>query len=320
MRTWLKFESNSGRRKEGLGCMANESAGSGRVVAGSVLERDAGALLSNRFRHDKIHCRLRGDQLRRLIGTLEERNSSAAELEWAAVSERFAEDPERARMELSEGFELRVTIQGEGGEELFGKVAEVFDAPGFPELLKSVYIRSDTALSVPHNYVPRNGFELLLDFTRPSVFSLGASPSSRTPNGSHFTVWGLDPSWVSGVYHEVVTSLERHSSVKWLHREAVFDILLWFVGFPSSLLLCREVSQGVESLQAPFLEAAAYVYLFLLGLVVFRLAFQYARWVYPVVECDGGGSRVGAHRFAMFSLSLAVAGSAIYAAISALFS
>jgi hypothetical protein len=101
-----------------------------------------------------------------------------------------------------------------------------------------------------------------------------------------------------------------------LHTHYIYDLLLAVVGFPASLAWIYEIDKlarksGIEMPTALF--AAICVYITLMVLILFRLLFNYARWVFPRVEGPDRMKRgPWKHRAALATLSSGLFSAAIY--------
>ena len=143
------------------------------------------------------------DDLCKLLHILQERNYTAGDMEVAnfkQLDQTDGEYEENKRI-LHDGFELKITLLGTDGQELYGTINKVFDSPNFPDQIKSIFVGSQIPLQVSHNYYIRNSFRLFLDFSKPGLFNLSFLPSQATPNESIIAVQGYDSSWVDGVFH-----------------------------------------------------------------------------------------------------------------------
>lgn len=280
--------------------------------------------ITNRLSLDRVSCSLDKQDLRRFLVLLQERVTAAAELEVANFQQlnQTNEDFGNNKVLLRAGFGIRPTVTGQNGQELYGTVEDVFDSPNFPEVVKSVYINSEIYLKAVYNYTPRNSFEIFFDFSRPEIFDFTLGPSERTPNESKVKVQGSDATWVNGLFHEIQGFINDHKAkAPWLHRHSVYDILLWFVGYPLGFWACFKVSQLFPSFNGagPFLKAALYVYLFLIALVGLRALFHYGRWVFPAGEYRHPNSKSLRHRAILGALSLGLVGTVLYDILKAVF-
>jgi len=238
-------------------------------------------------------------ELRRLLELLQERAYSAAEFEFSnpLLVGKPANEVAQLRVAICDGYGFFITVTGFDGSQLNGTVAEVFDSPNFPRDVATIFVDSATKLR-NQNYAPRNSLALFVDFRRPPIFDFNLMPSHATENGSYFSARGLDATWVRGVYHEVESFVrERSITARLLHRHSVYDVLLFFLGFPLAFWAAYRVSPLIQSVgSSEFLRAGLYLYVWLLTLWLFRAAFHYARWLWPLIEYRREGSKAGVHR------------------------
>nr|MBC8552988.1 hypothetical protein [Candidatus Brocadiales bacterium] len=98
--------------------------------------------INNRQKMDVSSLSLDKDDLRRFCDILQERANSAAELEVGLFqqNEQNDEQYEANKQTLKESFQLKVTISGKDGEELWGSIEEVFASANLPEQVKSLYV------------------------------------------------------------------------------------------------------------------------------------------------------------------------------------
>lgn len=280
--------------------------------------------VTNRLTLDRVSCSLDKDELRRLLSILQERANAAADLEIASfqqldqTDEIFAENKNLIR----EAFDLRITVTGQNGQELYGPVDEVFDSPNYPVDVKFVYINSENVLKGTYNYTPHNSFEIFFDFSKPDIFDFTIFPSQPTPNETNIKVRGRNATWANGVFREIQQFLSEHAGGgSWLHKHSVYDGLLWFLGYPLVFWICFKLSPVLPGSgdSGPFIKAALYVYVALVVLVGLRALFHYARWVFPTAEYRGEKSRSGVHKATLWALTLGLIGSFLYDILKSLF-
>ena len=263
-------------------------------------------------------CTFSKDDLETLCEILQESSYAAAEEEIINYTpiDRPLEQILADRELLRSGFELKVTVRGIDDKVLFGTIPAVFNSPRFPDKVKSLYINSESDLRDLHNWSPRNRFELLLDFTKSKFFNLSLSPSISTPNGSHFFVTGLNSDWVSGVYRKVTDFIkEKRTHRRFLHRHSIYDGLVLCGGLPFAFSIAFKLSSWIDTLfgeVSGILESAAHVYVFFLSLHLFRALFDYARWIFPIVEYKSSTNTARKHRYILGGLVVAVFGNFLY--------
>lgn len=274
--------------------------------------------INNRLKMDVVSLSLDKEDLKRFCDILQERSNSAAEIEVGLFEQREQTDEQfKANKEtLKNSFELKITISGKNGEELWGTIEEVFSSVNFPDEVKSLYVDSESTLRHVHNYYPNNSFKIFIDFNKPKIFDLSLLPSRSTPNESNVEVKGYDATWVNGVFSEIKKFInERSSTLSIVHAHSIYDILLWVLGLPASFWVCSKLSSQIESAFAPdntFATSALYVYAFIATLFVFRVLFHYLRWVCPLVEYRSKGNKMLAHRAILAILCIGWFGQFIY--------
>ena len=145
------------------------------------MEQQSRAFLTNTLSMTIPSCSLSKEDLRKLIDKLQEYSISASDIEITHFNKRFEnQDPpkdlETMIKNLKEAFELRLTVTGTEGQELFGTIKEVFEHNNFPDQVLTVFIDSTLALKANHNYFPRNHFQLFLDFGKPRLVDFSITP------------------------------------------------------------------------------------------------------------------------------------------------
>ena len=276
------------------------------------------AILTTELSQQITACTFSKDDLKTLCEILQESSYAAAEEEITNYTplDRPAEQILTDRESLRSGFELKVTVRGIDDKVLFGTISAVFSSPRFPDKVKTLYINSELDLKDLYNWSPRNRFELLLDFTKPELFNLSLSPSISTPNASKISVTGLNSDWVSGVYRKVTDFIkEKKTFRRFFHRHSVYDLLLLSVGFPFSFWVAYKLSGLINTTFggfSVFVQNGAYVCLFFLVLHLFNILFDYARWIFPIVEYKEAKDTAQKHRMFLYALLFAVFGNFLY--------
>lgn len=252
------------------------------------------------------------EDLYRFLQILQERSYAAGDIEVANYEKGDQSDEtyEANKKILREGFNLKPTIVSADGKELWGAVKDIFKSPNFPDQLKSVYINSEIPLKSIYNYNPTNSFEIFIDFSKPDLFNLSFLPSQETPNESNIKVQGYDATWVHGVFNEFNNFIKnKPSKIKWLHLHSVYDMLVWFLAIPFSFWVSYRLSDIINKVfldVSVFLLNGLYIYIFLISLMLFRLLFHYARWVWPLVEYQSDKNKNINHQFIIGALVLGV--------------
>lgn len=274
--------------------------------------------VTSRLRLELESCRLDKPALQKLCAILEERVAAAAAQEVQQMVQGTVPDDvfNADKQRVADAFFLWITVRGANHKELFGRVGEVFASPNFPDQIESFYANSTTALKARYNWHPRNSVELFLDFKRPAPLDFNFLPSHGTNNESNFEVQGQDATWTNGLFHELETFFSaRTVPLGWIHKPSVWDAILWLLGMPLCLWVCYRFAPLVEQSLAKystFLEAAAYIYIFIVSMTVLRAGFHYARWLWPRAEYVATGSTALRHRLLLGAIAISIAAAFIY--------
>ncbi|MDE0086381.1 MAG: hypothetical protein OXU23_11745 [Candidatus Poribacteria bacterium] len=282
------------------------------------MEQQNQAILTRELSQPIAACVFSKDDLKNLCEVLQEWCSKASdeEIKHHSPLNRTPEQFQADIAALRSGFELKVTVQGIDEERIYGTIPDVFNSPRFPDQVKTLYINSESDLRNLYNWFPRNRFELLLDFAKPELFNLSLSPSISTPNSSNILVSGLDSTWVSGIYGEIANFIEKNRTRrKFFHRHSVYDLLLLFFGIPFAFWVAYKLSGLINSIFggfSVFVQNGVYVCLFFLMLHLFKILFDYARWVFPIVEYKSTTDTARKHRYILGGLIIAIFGNFFY--------
>ena len=281
------------------------------------MEQQNQAILTTELSEQITACAFSKADLQALCEKLQESSYEAADEEISHYNpidrppEHILADKESLRL----GFELQVAVRGIDDKVVDGTIPVVFNSPRFPDKVKSLYINSELDLRNLYNWFPRNRFELLLDFAKPG-FNLSLSPSGSTPNASKILVSGRNETWVNGVYHAVMEFVKnRKTHRKFFHRHSVYDLLLACLSLPFAFSIAAKLSGVMNSLfgqHSGILKSAAYVYVFYVLLLLFRILFDYARWIFPIVEYKESTDSAQKHRAILAAIILGVLGNFIY--------
>jgi hypothetical protein len=180
-----------------------------------------------------------------------------------------------------------VTVYGSSGEWIATNADEALSSESLPDSITTVVYDSASLFRAQVKVEPYNSFTVVLDFSRTHILDLTNLAVSPDPNKSSVRVLGDNDTWVKAVYDDLKRFFdERARPVGWLYSQFSYDLLLWFVGLPASFAFVYRLEEGIRrrveipiSMQAPF-----YLLLFILSLLVFRITFNYTKWVFPKIE------------------------------------
>lgn len=274
--------------------------------------------ITSRLKRELQSCRIDREGLKKLCAILEERVADAANQEVQQMQQGtvpddvFKADQGRVR----DAFILTITVRGTDNKEMFGTVAEIFNSPNFPDQVHTFYANSSTTLRARYNFTPRNSVEMYLDFSRPAPLDFNWMPSRGTENESNYEVQGQNATWTNGLFHELTTFFDaRIVPLKWIHKASVWDAILWLGAFPLSLWACYRLAPFVSETAgkySQFLQAAAYIYIVLVCINLFRAGFHYTRWLWPRAEYVAEGNRALRHRVVLGAIAISIVGAFAY--------
>ena len=263
-------------------------------------------------------CLLSPNDLRRIYRLLQPKASEAAERQVATlVLQPGQTQAQLDELKASVGTSLALVIKIQTGSEwINGTTVDLLNDEQLPDGITRVEFDSAFLYrSRFNNLVPNNSFRVVIDLIRPGILDLGNPPAQ---NASVANVWGLDPTWANAVYDELRGFFDRRGAKRWwLHFPRSYDALLIVIGFPLSLNIVYHLDHQIRRAVAlpEALSVALYVYAVLFVLLLFRTAFNYARWTFPKLEIDAPRQHVAArHRVAISGLALIVLGILVSAA------
>ncbi len=147
---------------------------------------------------------------------------------------------------------------------------------------------------------PFHQFEILLDFTSPSIAEVSASNAEATTNASALLLGGSRAGWRAGIESAVRKHIKERTSLwSWFHGRFAYDLSLAVIGGPFALFACWRLSSFVEYLfggMNPVVAGGAYIYIAFCSLWLYRIAFAYVRWAFPKVELVEQASPSKKHR------------------------
>ncbi len=262
------------------------------------------------------------NDLQKFFLILQERANSACDIECNHIETIvLAESLEKSIEDLRSCSTLKLTINGQDGEELFGSINEVFESLSFPEQIKSIYVNSELLYKSNFNYIPRNRFDIFIDFSKPKVFDFSFAPSEKTPNRSTFCVEGFDNTWVNGVYSEIDKFFgKRSSTFPGIHKNSIYDFVVWIIGIPLGFWVCFKLASSINELfSSSFLQSAVFVYVFFLSLFILRILFHYSRWLYPKIQFKSTKDSSTIHRSFFYIITIGIIGTFLYDLLRQLF-
>ena len=237
-------------------------------------------------------CTLELSHFKKLYEILKTATDEGADIEIAKVKKtpgQSDEDFESFKKLAKTIFKVSIHIFGSKGEYIFSESPSMLDDAGLPDTItKMTFDNTSKFRASLQQREPINKFRIEFDFTKQKIFDLISTPSEATPNKSYIYIQGESDTWVSGAYNKVMEFLqERSNKHGWLHRNNIYDMFLYFLIIPLTLRLIYNINHSlparVTELSA-FFKAACYLYFFIVTLNIFRIIFNYTRWIFPNTE------------------------------------
>jgi hypothetical protein len=215
-----------------------------------------------------------------------------------------------------DSFVTAMSIHTTNGAWLHGNNESFLDETNLPDQIWSVLFNTGTVPQAVLGILPACRITVFLDFTAPPLFDFSRLPTLPTPNESNYEIFSDNQSWF--VAAKAMLSdffAERRTNVNWLHRAAVYDLLLFFLGLPLAIWIVYRLSEFLQNWpKVPLIiSSAIFIYAFFLALNIFRLLFSYSRWVFPKVELET--QRLSSplrHRAAWLAIIVPIAAAFIY--------
>jgi len=277
---------------------------------------EAKKMIKGIFRSQRISsCVFSSDDFKKLYHLLSEKAEEAAQIvlqEWKEKEKTLSlEDRNFFKQRMPDALRLVAYVTGTKGERvIFTEKSEV-SSETIPESIETIGIGSAFAYNVVFQADPSNKFDVRLDFTKPRLLDFSNPWSLPSESKNYIQVEGNNETWVNGVYQSIISFFQ--SMVKrrgWLHARHTYDLFLWLLGVPVILLTIFRLDGFVRQAMLPLssvLVVAIYLYVFFMGLFLFRLLFNYARWLFPRYEYrTKEDTKPAKHRYVLGMFLLAI--------------
>lgn len=235
-------------------------------------------------------CCLKAEDLRRLYKILETRArefASQAIGMLRQLSDQTDEQFKQVKENATSLLKLVVIVNASTGDWVSSSTDEALSDASLPDSIASIVYDSGFLFRGQMKIEPQNSFKVIIDFSRTQVLdltNLWISPSSNT---SSVLITGTNDTWVKAVHDDLRNFLDERATLRrWLYSRYTYDILVWTIGIPTSLAFVYHIDKWTKlTANSPgAVRIPLYVALFLLGLLIFRFLFNYAKWAFPKIE------------------------------------
>lgn len=241
--------------------------------------------------------------LKRLYNILDKAIIEAGKIasgELQQIPGQSIDDYNKLKESVQDSYVLEVVLiygsrQYSKGKFLVAQNEEILDESNLSAALTNIIFTNIEPFQRKFNMLPTHSVRLELDFDRGPIFDLTVSPSKATEHLNAFEIKGSDDNWVAGT-EDAVLDLFREGSNKWswFHKKNIYDIILWPIILPLSFLYLYRIQMLFGNYIASFnttLQVFIYIYFIIVVLLIFRILFNFARWLFPYMELKGTGKR-----------------------------
>ncbi|UCC79382.1 MAG: hypothetical protein JSW64_14095 [Candidatus Zixiibacteriota bacterium] len=189
---------------------------------------------------------------------------------------------------IEESYKLEAIIFSFKGTLMLSQDDSIFDEKDMPSPISKIifsnveYYRRNIGLD------PSYIIKIEFDFGKLRIFDLLTSPSRASYNSSTIEVKGEDEVWVVGATDKIRSKIkEAKNKYSIVHKESIYDVLIWLLVIPLAItnmhILERHLYKLLDNFTEP-LKILIYFFVLLSILVLFRIFFNYTRWLFPYCE------------------------------------
>lgn len=237
-------------------------------------------------------CTLTLDYFKKFYEILKTATFEGADIEIAKIKKtpgQTDEDFNNFKRYAKTLFKVTIQIYGSKGDYIFTESPTIFSESTLPDTVtKVVFDNTQRFKAVLQQREPINKYRVEFDFSKQNVFDLSTMPSEPTPNKSFINIQGENDTWVSGTYNKIIEFLKERGNKRGLvHKRNIYDLFLFFFIIPLNLRLLYNINRSLPPHFAElsaFFKVACYLYFFLSILLIYRLVFNYTRWIFPYTD------------------------------------
>lgn len=221
-------------------------------------------------------------------------NEAAIKLEVSEINKSnfsSADEYEKHIKLIKESSQIIVRIsEANGIFSVYRGEGNIFENIKLPNKIEKISIDSSDQYQAIFNRVPKNYFKIEFDFKKVSILDFSSSPSLKTSNDSYITISGEDGSWPAGLFSNLKQKVEEADRTSvFFHKNNTYDLILWLIVVPLIIFCMHKIDVGflnkIKDLNG-FIKSGIYIYIFIAALWMFRIFFNYLRWLYPYLELD----------------------------------
>ena len=233
------------------------------------------------------------------------------------LPDKTPKEIDEAQKYIRDILKLNVQLVGTKGEIVISQNKSIFDENNIPKDLRLVVFENSYNFNFNMKKMPNNYFEVRIDFTKPPVFDLSTSPDNPTLNNSYIKVTGNNETWVTGVYQIIVAFFkDKKTNRNRIHSKNTYLLFLYVLMFPFTFWSLFRIDIHLQPAIfniSKILLVALYTYVFFVILLIYRLLFNYARWMFPPIEfVRNNESKMSKHRRILLGIIVSLALAFLY--------
>lgn len=247
-------------------------------------------------KHPIAASRLRSGDLRRLYKLINDKQIEFRDKFMPVLKlqpNETAEVLDARKKRVYDSFVTSMTIHTTTDIMFHGNNESFLEEASLPDHIRSILFSTSSVPEAVLGFIPPCRIIVFLDFTTPPLLDFSRLPTLPTPNESNFEIAADNHSWFAAS-NAVLTEFfgARKTRLNWLHRAAMYDLLLMILGLPISIWAVYRLSGVLQRVprMPSMVNSAIYIYAFFFSLNVFRALFSYSRWVFPKIELERDGS------------------------------
>jgi hypothetical protein len=260
--------------------------------------------------------------LRKLLQRLFELEAESHRRELHRLKERAdisEEDKTKLEAIIRRAHTLWTSVHGANGEQFFANSMTTLPEEQLPKEITRFMTGNINPYRSMLNREPSEGFQVILDFSRPPFLDWNNPVSSPTANESNVLAKG-DQVWTGAVVKCVEDELRScRNRRQFFHRPFAYDMGLFCLALPLMFLVAKQLSTPIAEFAGTgttTLSVMLYVYLFFGMAWTYRIIFSYARWAFPVMETVAARQRRGIHRWVLGTIFAAIIAEAVHATLT----
>jgi hypothetical protein len=189
---------------------------------------------------------------------------------------------------IGESYKLEVIIFSFKGTLIVSQNDSIFDEKDIPFPISKIIFTNVEFSRRNIGFDPSYVIKIEFDFEKLRIFDLLTNPSRASYNSSTIEIKGANEVWVVGATDKIRTKIkEARNKYSIVHKESIYDLLIWLLVIPLAIINMHALEKHffilIDNFTAP-LQILIYSFVLLSILLLFRIFFNYTRWLFPYCE------------------------------------